>query len=750
VRASELKKLCLSDCTDPQREAIRHVSGPLLVLAGPGSGKTRVITRRIAYLVASGCRPDEILAITFTNKAAGEMRERVEALGVESGVWISTFHSFGARLLRVYGKHVGLRPSFSIYDTADSLAAIKRAMDALQIDKALFKPSYLAKCISIAKSRLLDADGVRASHMPDAETVARVYAKYTEMLRAGNAADFDDLLLLPVRLQQDVREVASTLQRRFRHVLIDEYQDTNHAQYVIAKNLAAGSGNICATGDPDQSIYGWRGADISNILRFEKDYPDARVVRLEQNFRSTGKILKAADDLISQNLARKEKALWTKNPEGEKVRMFRGEDENDEAAQVAAEIARMIGAGAAAPRDMAVFYRVNAQSRVLETALRFEAIPYTIVAGTEFFQRREVKDLLAYLRLVVNPADDVGALRVVNVPPRRVGATSVKRLREYAENRGCSLLEAMSHAQEAGVRGQALKGIDAFLKILGNLREMPACPVAPILKRLIGAVGYERHLEDASENSDERIANVRELVNAAAEYNQSEPAGDLLGFLEQAALISDVDTWDEDKGAVTLMTLHAAKGLEFPAVFIVGLEDGLLPLARDEVVHDLEEERRLFFVGITRAKRWAYLSMAEMRSRYGRPGYTTPSRFLSELPEEITQGMLDPAASASSERYNASNSHSANGPRFRLAGERNRPRRVKRSETEEIIYDGEEPDLGSSFAGCRLPIDVEHPTYGQGKLIGLSGYGEEAKATVRFPSVGVKRFVLRYARLRRI
>ena len=740
--STELRALCLSDCTDPQREAIQHVSGPLLVLAGPGSGKTRVITRRVAYLVACGCRPGDILAITFTNKAAGEMRERVEALGVERGVWLHTFHAFCARVLRVHGKHVGLRPSFTIYDSADSVAAVKRAMEALQIDPALFKASYLAGKISMAKSSLLDAEGVGASRMREAETIGKVYAGYTEILRACNAADFDDLLMLTVKLLTETPKVAAVLRKRFSHVLIDEYQDTNHAQYVIAKNLAAGHRNICATGDPDQAIYGWRGADIGNILTFEKDYPDAAIVRLERNFRSTKKILESADKLILHNLARKQKTLWTENPDGEMVRAFRGEDEQDEARQAAAKIAGLIRSGEAVPRDIAVFYRINAQSRVLEDALRFEVVPYTIVAGTEFFQRKEVKDLLAYLRLLLNPADDGAVMRVTNVPPRGLGSVSIKRLREWTAAHGCSLLETMAHAQEAGVKGPALNGIKSFLSILEALRAMPGAPVAPVVEKLIGALGYEQYLNGTGDRGEERIANARELVNAAAEYNQSEPEGDLLGFLEQTALISDVDTWDEEKGAVTLMTLHAAKGLEFPIVFIVGLEEGLLPFLRDEAVHDVEEERRLLFVGITRAKRRAFLSMAEARTRYGKAGFTQPSRFFDELPDEVGAEMTMPVGW----KYHPVAQRTT---RVQPSPGGRAPRRVRRSETEEIIYDGEYPDVDNPFANCRLPMDVVHPTYGRGRLTELSGYGENLKATVRFPSVGVKRLVLKYARLRK-
>jgi len=759
VRSQTLIDACLADCTGPQMEAIRHAEGPLLVVAGPGSGKTRVITRRIAHLVGSGCRPGEILAITFTNKAAEEMRNRVEALGAASGVWMYTFHAFCARVLRIYGSHVGLSARFTIYDTADSLAAVKRVARDLEIDPKLFKPAALARSISNAKGRLFGPDEVASSRERDAETIAKVYRRYVERLRASDAADFDDLLMLTVKLLKDVPKVAKALHSRFRYVLIDEYQDTNQAQYLIARNLARKHRNICATGDPDQSIYGWRGADIRNILAFEEDYPDAKVVHLEQNYRSTKSILSVADKLISHNLERKPKALWTENPEGEAVSVLCCEDENDEANRIAARMAELIRDNQAESRDMAVFYRTNAQSRVLETALRFETIPYTIVAGTEFYQRKEVKDILAYLRLIVNPADSVSTERIMNVPARGIGKGAAARFRAWAEKHGGSMLDAIAHPDEAGVRGAAARGARTLIKVLNQLREMPPCPVAPIVERLIASINFERYLSGMAEKSDERIANVRELVSAAAGFNQSEPEGDLLGFLEHAALVSDVDDLDESCGAVKLMTLHAAKGLEFPVVFVVGLEEGLLPLSRGEAVHDLEEERRLFFVGVTRAMKRLFLSLAELRTRYGRSEYTSPSRFLSELPEEIVSGVLDMGVqkTLSWQQTGAPASRQSAGQRETRSFSRSHRsphggyRRVKRGDAEEVVYDGEQPldDLRSAEVGFAVNDWVIHPTYGRGRVVSMSGYGESMRASVRFPSVGVKRFSLKHARLKK-
>ena len=731
MTSADWKAAILDHCTDAQREAIQHVSGPLLVLAGPGSGKTRVITRRVAYLVRTGCRPDEILAITFTNKAAGEMRGRVEALGVARGVWMFTFHAFCARILRIHAPQLDLKRSFTIYDTADSVAAVKRAMEQLEIDRSLFKPSYVVKAISSAKGKLWGPDDLADSHIRDAETMARIFEAYDRQLRASNAVDFDDLLLLVVKLLRDVPAVRDQLANRFRHVLIDEYQDTNHAQYVIAKHLAAGHHNICAAGDPDQSIYGWRGADLNNILDFEKDYADAKVVRLEQNYRSTRKILRVADKLIANNLLRKPKGLWTENPEGENLVLFQCEDETEEADAIAQDISGLVASGSARPRDIAIFYRINAQSRVLESALRAEATPYSIVAGTEFFQRREIKDLLAYLRLVLNPADDVSVERVANVPPRKIGGVSVKRLKAWAAARGVGLLDALARGGEAGLKGGALDGARGFIRILDRLRAMPPRPVKPIVARLIEISEYERYLS-GGENAQERIENARELVNAAAEYDRAEPEGDLSGFLEQAALISDVDRWDEASGGVTLMTLHAAKGLEFPIVYIVGLEESLLPLSRNETAHDVEEERRLFFVGLTRAKRKVSLSMAVSRARYGSRGFTTRSRFLDELPEDAVE------------------TRAASGTPCALSRNRLRRkhiRRVRRSEAEEIVYDG---DLPEEFCPFEPGETVAHPTYGRGEVLDVGGFGENLRVTVRFRTVGIKRLILRYAKLRKV
>ncbi len=732
----DIKRACLEGCTDPQKEAIRHRDGPLLVLAGPGSGKTRVITRRIAYLIGDGVPARNILAITFTNKAAGEMSERVVALGTPPGAWISTFHSFCARMLRSFASRLGLTSNFTIYDTADSLAAIKRATRETAVNLEDSTPGAIAQFISNAKNRLEGPEDVSVSLRPETLKVARIYSAYQRILKSNNAVDFDDLLLLMVRLLKEHADVLSRLQQRFTHILMDEYQDTNHAQYLIARYLASAHRNICATGDPDQSIYGWRGANLSNILEFEKEYPDAAVVRLEQNYRSTKRILRAASTLIEHNVARKEKALWTDNDEGERINLLRCEDEGDEARRIAQDIVRRIARREVSPRDVAVFYRTNAQSRVLETALRGMQLPHEVVQGTAYYQRTEIKDILAYLRLLVNPADDVSLERVINRPLRRIGNTSLRRLREWANRESVSLFDALARPQEAGVKGPALTGIGEFRKLIESLNRLPKTPVAPIVEEVISVTEFERYLRTL-DNSADRIENVRELISAAVEYDRAEPEGDLSGFLESVVLAADTDRWDPSDGAVTLMTLHAAKGLEFPAVYVTGLEDGMLPLMVDDDNCDLEEERRLLFVGITRAMRHLTLSVAETRMRFGVRHFTTPSRFLEELPEDVVSGGLP-------DMFLQTTPGKTRKPLRRREAT---VRRVKRSETEEIVYDGEEPLDEHPY---RKGDWVQHPSYGRGCVVGLSGFGESLKVRVRFQSVGFKVLVPEYANLRKV
>jgi len=712
-------KVVLEGCTEAQRRAITHPGGPLLVLAGAGSGKTRVITRRIAYLLHRGVRPVDLLAITFTNKAADEMRERVVALcgtaSLERGLWVSTFHSMCARMLRHHAERLGYTARFSIYDAGDTLRLVRRILKDLEIPAESARPPQVAAAVSHLKNRLVPPDDVPgAPGGPFQEAVRRVYPRYREALRRNNAMDFDDLLLNVVRLLEDVPDVGARYARRFRHILVDEYQDTNHAQYRIARALAAHHRNLCVTGDPDQSIYGWRGADITNILDFERDYPDATIVVLDKNYRSTGTILHAANHVIVHNRERKHKDLHTDNPAGGPVRLCVAEDDTAEAHAVAGDIARRV-AGGASYDDFAVFYRTNAQSRALESALREADIPHRIVAGVSFFDRMEVKDLVAYLRAAANPADAVALDRILNVPPRGLGERSRQRLRAFAAERGRPLADVLRSAREAGLAPRQARATGELADLLARLREKAGASVADRIKTLLALTGYRDHLRSAFADWEDREANCEELVNLAAQYDARTDAPTLDGFLERVALASDQDTLDLARGAVKLMTLHTAKGLEFPVVYVTGLEEELLPLSGEE--REIEEERRLFFVGLTRAQREVVLTRALTRRRYGQVRYTEPSRFLEEIPRDIL-ALEEAAEGAPSEPGRSANA-------------------------DENRHD----DRDRHGVRLREGDPVYHPTFGGGVLLRLSGSGERRRALVRFARVGEKHLVLKYAPL---
>ncbi|NOZ21270.1 MAG: UvrD-helicase domain-containing protein [Planctomycetes bacterium] len=705
----------LSDLSDSQREAVTHIEGPLLVVAGAGSGKTRVITRRIAYLIDQGIEPQNILAITFTNKAAGEMRERIEQFCSDEGLWVSTFHSMCARILRREITPLGYSPSFTIYDENDSRDCVKQAMHELNVDTATFPPRGVRAVISNAKNDMLTpaqfaerAGGFRQ------QVVAQVFEKYAQILLENNALDFDDLLLKLAELFTQFPEVLRKYQERFRFVLVDEYQDTNRAQYVIAHHLADQHRNLCATGDPDQSIYAWRGADIRNILDFEEDYPDAKVVKLEQNYRSVKRILRAASEIIQHNTMRKERGLWSDKAEGDLLRLIRCEDEEAEANAIVEEIRGIVG-NEINYSDIAIFYRVNAQSRAIEAALRDNGIPYSIVGGVEFYLRKEIKDILAYLRVCVNPADDLSLQRIINVPPRGIGAASLRKLMGYATSCGVGLYDAITQkvGPSSGVRGKAGEGVRSLKGIFEKLKNLPPRPVADIVKEAVLVTGYREHL---GEEEEDRIENVEELVNAAAEYDRRNPQGDLEGFLEEVALISDIDSWEDQSAAVTLMTLHSAKGLEFPVVFISGLEEGLLPHQRSkESDEGVEEERRLCYVGITRAQEKLILTHARSRYQFGQTSVGHPSRFLDEIPDDIVEEV-----------------------------NKVRPEQVFRP-MRETTTTWDFPDWHEFAVG----ESVRHAKFGKGYVLAVSGYGENRRARVKFPS-GVKNLVLKHANLEKI
>lgn len=637
-----------SRLTESQREAVEHFRGPLLVLAGPGSGKTRVITHRIARLIERGISPRRMLALTFTNKAAEEMAHRVDLLVPGSRVWVSTFHRFCARLLREYAELVGLHSNFTIFDTDDQRALIKRSLSDLDLDSTQYAPAKINAAISRMKNELITPDVVEAARREqvtmDFQTIvtARIYPEYQRRLRESNAVDFDDLLLHVVSLLQTNPELRSELDHQYEFILVDEYQDTNKAQYEIIRALAHDVPNLCVTGDPDQSIYGWRGARIDNILRFESDYPDAQVVRLEDNFRSTQSILRVADSLIEHNVHRKAKRLKTDNESGDEVKLHRFWTGKDEAEEIASQIRRDIEAGVWEWSDIAIFYRVNWLSREIELALGRNRVPYQVAAGLAFYERAEVKDMLAYLRTIENPADRAATLRIINNPPRGIGKSSLEKLIRFADRHELTLVEAAEHAREIPeLTTGPTKALLAFAELMRGLRDKATGSVAELLRTVLSETSYgDDWRESDDEHEQQRLGNVIELITSAQQFDEHAGEGrSLQAFLETTSLVSDTDFVDESSGKVTLMTLHAAKGLEFPVVYIVGFEQNLIPHERAMFEQEdlrrmqmaIEEERRLLFVGMTRAMKQLHLTSTVERHSFGRPLRTVRSQFETEI-----------------------------------------------------------------------------------------------------------------------
>ncbi|MGQ9651528.1 MAG: ATP-dependent helicase [Phycisphaerae bacterium] len=634
----------LEGLTEPQKEAVTHTHGPLLVLAGPGSGKTRVITHRTAYLARTVTEPRHILALTFTNKAANEMAERIRHLAVEPGVTCSTFHSLCARLLRTHADRAGLNPNFSIFDQTDQTAAMKQAIERCGKSTDNYSPANMVEAVSQAKNDMVLPEdyGQYARDWSD-RAIIPIYEAYQQILAEQNALDFDDLLLKMACLLGQDAELRDQLQDRYRFVLVDEYQDTNHAQYLIARGLALDHENLCVTGDPDQSIYGWRGANIHNILEFEQDFPRAKVVRLEKNYRSTPQILTAADAVIRHNRNRKHKKLWTDNDGGPPVRVIEADTATQEADLVAEAISEHVASGGKYA-DAAVFYRINALSRLIEEALLKRHIPYQVARGVSFFQRKEVKDSLAYLRLAANPKDRVSFLRIVNVPPRGIGDTTIERITRKADQTGLSPLEVIADPRRLKVSAHTAERITRFAGLIGEIARMAAEEsVTSAVRYAILHSGLRASWSQAKD--DDAARNADELISDAAEYDRDHPqGGSLVDWLQQVSLMSEVDSVNPEMGAVTLMTLHAAKGLEFNQVFIIGVEDGLLPYRRQENREaDMEEERRLCFVGMTRARRSLTLTCARFRSIRGRGSRSTRSVFLTELPREQVEWLVLPS-----------------------------------------------------------------------------------------------------------
>jgi DNA helicase-2/ATP-dependent DNA helicase PcrA len=729
----------LADLNPSQREAVTHVDGPLLVLAGAGSGKTRVITRRIAYLVDQGVPPWNILAITFTNKAAGEMAERVGRLGVSRGATICTFHSLCVRILRQHAGLIGLDPGFTIYDSDDQRRCLRTAIQQADLSAESFTPAVAQAAISCAKNKLQDAQAFAAAETGfRGRQLARIFRAYQRTLAENHALDFDDLLLRTACLMRDRPDVRNALGQKYLYVLIDEYQDTNHAQYVLAHGIALDHENICATGDPDQSIYAWRGANIRNILEFEQDYPNARVVRLEENYRSRRPILTAASALIARNRERKSKDLIATRGEGPPLEVVRLEDEHAEAAEAAAVVQRLTAEGEIRHADIAVFYRVNAISRVLEEAFRRAAVPYQIARGVEFFNRKEVKDVLAYLRVLVNPADDLSCERIINTPSRGIGATTVGRLREAAAAGGVSLLAACEDPAGAGVGKAPAAKVAAFAKMMTDLAGDLDRPVDEIVADVIHRSGMAVALRDNEEERQAR-ANLDELISSAAEYAEQSDEATLTDFLQMVSLVADVDAVDETAGAVTFMTLHAAKGLEFPVVIIVGCEDGMLPFRREGKECDLEEERRLAFVGITRARERAILTSARYRTLRGAKTRQVDSPFLREIGDEEVE-RKDKTAPEPTRRRRAVGIESFQRARGGYEGEPADQRRIiEAMEATENVPE--------EFAGVRSGRRVSSGKFGPGTVRSVSFDGSRTRAVIDFDRAGRKTLILEFARL---
>jgi len=745
-----------ADLTPAQREAVAHIDGPLLVLAGAGSGKTRVITRRVANLLREGIGGANILALTFTNKAAGEMRERIEALAPRSGVWVGTFHSLCARLLRSYAHLVGIDRGFTIYDQSDRLRAVKNAMERLDLDGLTVTPERVDAAISRAKNDLVSPEQyARRGGDHVAAVVAKVYQGYQDLLKSSSAVDFDDLLGHIVSILKDNPQVRSDLDARFRYVLVDEYQDTNLAQYAIVRALAVDRPNLCVTGDPDQSIYGWRGANLNNILEFEHDYPGTKVVKLERNYRSTKNVLKVADHLIRFNRKRKPKSLTTENPEGDPVVLTTYATEADEARGVASKIGELVEGGDYGHGDIAVFCRVTALTRGFEAAFRSAKIPYQVVGGVSFYERQEVKDVMAYLALLANPKDDVAFGRAVNVPPRGIGKTTLDHLGQRARALGIPLLAMAREATAVpGLKDRAARSLRDFAMLMDELNALRDHPAEEVARKLLALTGYREHLAgDPKGMGDDRQANIDELISAARTFDQEHPGATIIEFLEDVSLSSSVDRWNDEGGAVTLMTLHAAKGLEFPVAFIVALEQGLLPHSRaNEDEAELEEERRLLFVGITRAERELYLSHCRVREFRGTRQATIPSCFLSELPEgPILHRDLSEDGGAGSYTGAPAWPSQSQPRRFDTPLPAAPTRAAPGFRLTTAAQLGEGPGAfgpPSDLDAFRPGVSVLHPQYGIGRIVSIDGLGPNRKGKVAFTVGGEKTFILAKSPLR--
>jgi len=731
----------LKALNDPQREAVEHGEGPLLIFAGAGSGKTRVLTHRMAHLIKRrGVPADRILAVTFTNKAAGEMKERIARLigGVRWGMWVGTFHSVCARILRDHAEHIARSAGFAIFDEGDQMTLIKEVLKDLGINPEMMPPGRVLNSISAAKNELIsareydrtamDVQGPRATD-PYRLTVARAYTLYQQRLEDNNALDFDDLIMFAVRLFEEHAEVLADYQEKFRHLLVDEFQDINYAQYRFVQMLAQRHRNLAVVGDDDQSIYGWRGADMRIILRFERDYPEAKVVKLEQNYRSTPNILDAAYHVISRNLSRKEKRLWTQKDSGAPIAVYQAADEHQEAIFIANTIEELMQTERRRHSDFAVLYRINAQSRVFEKIFISLGIPYRIIGGMRFYERKEIKDILCYLRVIVNPFDSVSLRRIVNTPPRGIGDVTLRQLESIARERGMDRLQVALNAKSLDLPQRSQESVAAFGRLMAGLMEKAAASsLTELVAEMIEASGYREWLtSEGTVQARTRLENVEELLSATREFEAQGENPTPAGFLEQVALLTAQDDLKEAAEAVPLMTLHTAKGLEFPVVFIVGMEEGLFPLARaieSDNPDELEEERRLCYVGMTRAKERLYLTLASYRFMYGAGRPTAPSRFLGDVPEELVEGVL--AARPRAITWTSANSAGA-------------------QEAREIVA-----QHAGSAATFKPGDRVRHEAFGEGMVVSCESKDGKARVTVAFPKQGVKKLDLDYAPLQKV
>lgn len=740
------------DCTyglNPQQaEAVINTEGPMLIMAGAGSGKTKVLTCRVANLLQKGVRPYRILAITFTNKAAAEMRERVNNMSgpAAKDVWLFTFHAFCARFLRMeIDKLPGYGGNFAIYDTADSQNLIKQILKEMNLDDKRFQPSGILSRISNAKNALQDAAAfARQAGDFYEQKVADIYSRYEQKLQLNNALDFDDLLMLSIKLLQENKEVREKYQDRFDYLLVDEYQDTNHAQYLLTKFLAAKHRNICVVGDADQSIYGWRGADIQNILDFEKDYPDAKVIKLEQNYRSTQIILDAANAVIENNTGRKPKNLWTENKSGADIIYFQAVDERDEARFVIEQLQNLQRTENKKLGDMAILYRTNTQSRIFEEMLIKSGISYNMVGGLKFYERKEIKDIIAYLRVIFNPADSLSLLRIINVPKRGIGDASLAKIQAYAAANNVSLFEAVSNAAAIdGLSSRFVSKLDDLAGIIFELMNLAnEAPVEDLIDRVLRDTGYLEELENEhTPQAQSRIDNLHELISVAQEFAASEEENNLENFLAHVALVSDIDDTELGEDAITLMTLHSSKGLEFPVVFLVGMEEGLFPHARtlmDET--EIEEERRLCYVGITRAKEKLFLSSTKMRTIYGNTVTYPPSRFLQEIPARLVKTIKR------QERFSALEN-------FKQVSEKYSARPQKPASTfNPHSFMPQKLAAAAGGTGTRFNTGdrVSHNRWGEGMVVSVKDSPDGQEVKVAFAGAGVRSLLTKYAVLKKL